>query len=80
MMEINRGLSEATWLRQRELNHKRRDEEITADELNELRSLNDIIEGDHVRRLQFVAELAKLRGMTLDALMKEMGLWRTTDV
>lgn len=79
MMEINRGLSEATWLRYRELNQKRRDEEITAEELTELRSLNDIIEGEHVRRLQFVAELAKLRGTTLDVLMKEMGLWRTTD-
>ena len=80
MMEINRGLPEGTWLRQRELSPKRRDETITTDELTELRSLNDIIEADHVRRLQFVAELAKLRGTTLDALMKEMGLWRTTDV
>ena len=80
MIEINRGLPETTWLRQRELNQKRRDEEIADYELTELRSLNDIIEDDHVRRLELVAELAKLRGTTLDALMKEMGLWRTTDV
>ncbi len=80
MMEINLGLPEATWLRYRELNQKRRDEIITEEELTELRSLNDVIECDHVRRLELVAELAKLRGTTLDALMKEMGLWRTIDV
>lgn len=80
MMEINRGLSEATWMRHRELNQKRRDETITTVELAELQSLNDIIESDRVRRLEWVVELAKLRGVTFDSLMTELGLWGSTDV
>ena len=78
MIEINRGLPEATWLRYRELNQKRRDEAITDEQLTELRSLNDVIEGDRVRRLELVVELAKLRGVTFDSLMNELGLWRST--
>ena len=80
MQEINRGPGEATWKRHRELNSKRRDETITPDELAELLTLNDFIEEDRVRRLRCVGELAKLRGTTLDALMSELGLWRSTDV
>ena len=80
MIEINRGLPETTWLRQRELNQKRRDEIITADELTELRSLNDVIEADRVLRLERVAELSKLRGVTFDSLMTELGLWGPTNV
>ncbi len=79
MLEINRGLSEATWLRHRELNQKRRDEVIAVDELAELQSLNDIIEADRVRRLEWVAELAKLRGVTFDSLMTQLDLWGSTD-
>jgi len=80
MQEINRGLSEATWKRHRELNQRRRDETISPDELSELVSLNDLIEEYRVRRLRFVGELAKLRGTTLDALMTEMQLWGPSDV
>ena len=80
MQEINRGPDDATWQRYRSLVRKRQDETISSEELSELIRLSDLIEGDHVRRLRAVAELAGLRGTTLEVLMKEMELWRSTDV
>ena len=80
MQEINRGPDDAPWQRYRSLVRKRQDETISSEELSELIRLSDLIEGDHVRRLRAVSELAGLRGTTLESLMKEMELWRSTDV
>jgi len=80
LQEINRGPDEATWQRYRQLVQQRQDETISEGDLSELIRLSDVIEVDHVRRLEAVSELAKLRGTTLDALMKELGLWRSNGV
>ena len=79
LQEINRGPDEATWQRYRHLVQQRQDEAISVDDLAELVRLSDFIEVDHVRRLQAVSELALQRGIPFEALMKQMGQWRSTD-
>jgi hypothetical protein len=74
LQKINRGLPEATWERYRALKLKRDDETLTPEEHAELIALTDAIEGWNVQRLEIVSRLAKLRGIQLPEMMKELGL------
>jgi hypothetical protein len=75
LQKINEGLPEATWERYRALKEKRDDETLTPEEHRELIALTDTIEGWNVERLEVVSRLAKLRGVPLPEMMKELGLF-----
>ena len=74
LKEINRGLPPEIWQRYDELVAERRDETLTESEHRELLALGDQIEAAHVHRIALLAELARLRGVELDALMKQLGI------
>lgn len=60
--EINRPLLLAVRTRYEALMEKRRAEILNATEYDELQSLTDIVEGDHLRRWENLTKLANLRG------------------
>lgn len=72
--KINEGLSAEAWQRYRELKRKRDAATLTADEHAALIQLSDEIEAWNVRRLEFVAELARMRGMPFPELIRQLGL------
>jgi hypothetical protein len=60
--------------RLRALVEKRDDETITEGEWQELAALTDRLELLHADRLAALVELAKLRGITLDEVMSQLGI------
>lgn len=56
------------------LTEKRRSETISAEEYDELLGLVQIVEQYNVQRLKLVVELANLRKITAQQLMKQLGL------
>jgi hypothetical protein len=74
LQRINEGLPEATWERYHALKEKRDAETLTEAEHAELIRLVNQVEGWNVRRLEAVAELAKLRGVRFPDLVKQLGL------
>ncbi|MCX6368678.1 MAG: hypothetical protein NTX57_18510 [Armatimonadetes bacterium] len=60
--EINRPLSLAIRTRYEAMMEKRRAETLSPSEYDELQSLTDTVEGDHLRRWENLAKLASLRG------------------
>jgi hypothetical protein len=74
LVRINQGLPSENRDRMRMLIGKRDDETITAEEWRELVSLTDRLELLHADRLAALAELAKLRGVTLDEVMSQLGI------
>ena len=71
---INEGLPPATWERYHALKEKRHSETFTPEEHAELIRLVNEVEIWNARRLKWVAELAKLRGMPFPELVKQLGL------
>jgi hypothetical protein len=71
---INEGLPDETWTRYEALKEKRDAETLTDAEHEELIRLSDEIEIWNARRLEAVAELAKLRGVPFPELVKQLGL------
>ncbi len=74
LSRINRGFPEGFRARYSELIDRRRDESLTPEEHEELLHLTteaERLEGD---RLSALAELARLRGITLQALMDDLGI------
>lgn len=74
LLEINKGLSESTWLRYRELVQRRDAELLTPAEYDELSELSDLIEEVHANRMECLAQLAELRGITMKELMAELSI------
>jgi hypothetical protein len=74
LLKINEGLPETTWRRYRELVARRQAETLTSGEHEELIARSDHIEEVHARRLGYVAELARLRGVSLESLIEELGI------
>jgi hypothetical protein len=72
--KINEGLSPETWQRYHELKARRDAATLTPEEHAELIALSDTIEAWNVRRLEFVAELARLRGVPFPLLVRQLGL------
>lgn len=72
--EINRGLTEDDWTRYHELIEKRRAEKLSDDERNELGATAERVESLNVRRMQCLAELARLRDTTMTTLMEQLGI------
>lgn len=71
---INQGLPEDIQHRYSELQTKLQDEAIAPEEHQELLQLIDVVEQAEADRLQALVELAQLRGVTLPALMEQLGL------
>ncbi len=74
LREINRGLPAETWRHYGELKEKRRAENLTPAEQAELIALSDRIEETNVRRMENVIQLARLRQISVDALMSDLGI------
>jgi hypothetical protein len=79
MNRINQGLPEALRSRYNELIVRRRNEVLTSEELDELLRLTALVEQIEGSRLEALAELARLRGVALAALMAELGIPAHTD-
>lgn len=74
LAHINRGLPDDDRAKLRTLIEKRDDETITEGEWQELAALTDRLELLHADRLGALVELAKLRGITLDEVMSQLGI------
>jgi hypothetical protein len=74
LARINQGLPAEERARMRALIEKRDDETITSEEWQEFAALADRLELLHADRLAALAELAKLRGVTLDEVMSQLGI------
>jgi hypothetical protein len=74
LQEINRGLSAESWQRYSALKEKRRAETLTPGEQAELISFSDQMEELNVQRMERLVQLARLRKMSVDALMDELGI------
>jgi hypothetical protein len=74
MRMINQGLAAEKSARYHDLIAKRRQGTLHAGEYSELLGLTDESERLQAERIQHLAELARLRGMSLRALMDELGL------
>jgi len=74
MLKINRGLSHDMQTRFDELVVKRQAETLTHQEHQELLSLTDQIEKSDAERIKNLAELASIRGISLDVLMEELDI------
>jgi hypothetical protein len=77
--KINEGLAAETWQRYHELKAKRDAATLTPEEHAELIALSDTIEAWNVRRLEFVAELARLREVPFPELVRQLGLVPAAD-
>lgn len=73
------GLSPERATRYKALMAKRRAECLTLQEYEELLSLTDEAERLQVERIQSLAELARLRGISLRSLMDELNLKPTVN-
>lgn len=74
LQKINQSLSQIEWGRYDHLLAKRQAETLTPDELDELVALSDKLEAANVRRIKYLAELARLRNTTIGALIVELGI------
>ncbi|MEK6284506.1 MAG: hypothetical protein AABO57_02055 [Acidobacteriota bacterium] len=74
MERINEALPAELMARLCELEAKRDNSSLSEAEAEELLTLSDRAEQLHAERLEALADLAKLRGTTLTALMDQLGI------
>jgi len=79
LLEINRGLPSAVAERYRELTSRRRAGKLTPEEHQELLRLTDEAEQLQAERIERLAQLARLRGKPLRAVMDELGIRPSPD-
>jgi len=75
MLKISQGLPSNIRKRFNELFIKRQDEKLTPDEHEELIHLTDIIEKSDADRMKHISDLARIRGVSIEALMQELGIF-----
>jgi hypothetical protein len=80
LSKINQGLPPDIQQRYGELVAKRKAETLTPDEHQELLGLVGQIEKADVERIKHLIDLARLRGISLTALMKDLGIRTPTYV
>jgi hypothetical protein len=73
LLEIDRGLPPETRSRFNQLIRRRDAKRLTSAEHQELLRLTDEIERFDAKRASLLADLARLRGITLSALMDQLG-------
>ncbi len=74
LLRINEGLPKDLWDRYHALILKRDDETLRSDEYGELLKLSDQVEEYNAQRIGYLVELARLRGVSLDKLMDDLGI------
>jgi len=74
LLKINEGVPSGVQARYNELIAKRRAETLTPDEYEELLRLTRQVEKLETRRVEYLAKLARLRGTSMTALMKNLGI------
>jgi len=74
LAEINQGLPQKVRTRLNQLVSKRRANALTQAEHKELLRLIDQLEEAEARRAKALAQLARLRGVSMTALMRELGI------
>jgi hypothetical protein len=79
LSKINLGVSPHEWERYHELVARRKAEALTPDEQTELIALSDHMEEVNAKRIGYLAELARLRNTSLEALIRELRLTPTSD-
>jgi hypothetical protein len=79
LLKINRGIPAKIQGRYNELIAKRQAETLTADEYEELLRLTAEVEKRDVRRLEYLKELAIIRGKSLTELMEDLNIQAPAD-
>lgn len=74
LQAINQGLPEATWQRYRQLVKQCQTGSLNEEEHSELKSLTDTIEVAHIERLKRLVELSRLRQVSVEQLMEDLGI------
>jgi hypothetical protein len=74
LQKINEGLPPETWQHYNQLIEKRQTETLTPDEHETLIEISDRIEELNARRMEHLAELARLRRISLSAVMQQLGI------
>lgn len=71
---INEGVPNEIQSRYRFLLTKAQEETLNEDEHEEMLTLVPIVESKDVKRLEYLVELSQIRGITVDDLMKQLGI------
>jgi len=74
LLKINQGVPAVANARYQSLQSKRQAEQLTAEERRELSRLINQREKLQAQRLESLAELARLRNMTLRGVMRQLGI------
>lgn len=74
LLKINQGLSQDNQGRYQLLINKRNEENLTEQEYQELLELSDQIEIHQTQRLEYLAQLARLRQISLTDLMTQLSI------
>ncbi len=74
LKKINLDISEAEWTNYRHLMGLLRAERITEKEHETLKDLGDKIETANAQRVKYLFELAELKGISVERLMKNLGI------
>ncbi|MBC6431763.1 STAS/SEC14 domain-containing protein [Nostoc sp. HG1] len=74
LLKINQGIPHDTQRHYNELITKREAENLTTNEHRELLYLTEQIEQLQTQRIEYLADLARLRGISLTALMENLGI------
>lgn len=74
MLKISQGLPTEVRKRFRYLVARRQEEKLTPNEHRELLHLSDQIEKSDAERMKHLTALARIRGVSLESLMEELGI------
>jgi len=75
MLKISQGLPSNIRKHFGELVVRRQNEKLTPDEHQELIYLTDIIEKSDADRMKHISDLARIRGVSVEVLMQELGIF-----
>ena len=74
LIQVNKGLPSDAQTRLHQLISKRRAETLTSEEQSELVRLTDQLEALEAARVEALAQLARLRGVSLTTLLHDLGI------
>ena len=74
LRKVNEWLPSETWQEYQELREKFREETVTEAEHQRLIEFSTRIETINARRIGFIAELARVRQVSLDEMMNQLGI------
>ena len=74
LLKINQGLPSEVRARLNRLAAKRRANTLTTEEQHELIGLTNQLENAEAKRVEALGELARLRGVSVTALMQDLGI------